>query len=88
MRFFIIIIAMTLSSLASGSTAIAQKEQPAPAQPTEDQAAAEKTLLIFERGATNRSVNAADDISPAPKKLCFCSRLSWRLKVRSFEARS
>jgi len=42
MRFFIIVIAMSLSTLASGSTAIAQKEQPAPAQPTEDQAAAEK----------------------------------------------
>jgi hypothetical protein len=42
MRFFIIIIAMSLSTLASGSTAIAQKEQPAPALPTEDQNAAEK----------------------------------------------
>ena len=37
MRVFIIIIAMLL---ASGSVAIAQK--PAPAQPTQDQAAAEK----------------------------------------------
>jgi len=42
MRFFIIVIAMSLSTLASGSTAIAQKGQPAAAPPTEDQAAAEK----------------------------------------------
>ena len=42
MRFFIIIVAMFLSTLASGSAAIAQKGQPAPAQPTEDQNAAEK----------------------------------------------
>ena len=42
MRFFIIIIAMSLSTLASGSTAIAQKEQPAPPLPTQDQNAAEK----------------------------------------------
>ena len=42
MRFFIIVIAMSLSTLASGSTAIAQKGQPAPAPPTQDQAAAEK----------------------------------------------
>jgi hypothetical protein len=42
MRFFIIIIAMSLSTLASGSTAIAQQEQPAPALPTADQNAAEK----------------------------------------------
>ena len=42
MRFLIIVIAMSLSALAFGSTAFAQKEQPAPAQPTQDQAAAEK----------------------------------------------
>ena len=43
MRFFIIIvIAMSLSTLASGSTAIAQKGQPAPDQPTGDQNAAER----------------------------------------------
>ena len=42
MRFFIIIVAMFLSAWASGSAAIAQKGQPAPAQPTEDQNAAEK----------------------------------------------
>ena len=42
MRFFIIVIAMSLSTLASGSTAIAQQEQPAPALPTADQNAAEK----------------------------------------------
>jgi hypothetical protein len=42
MRVFIIVIAMLLTALASGSTAIAQNGQPAPAQPTQDQAAAEK----------------------------------------------
>ena len=36
MRFFIIVIAMSLSTLASGSRAIAQQEQPEPAQPTQD----------------------------------------------------
>ena len=34
-------------SLASGSTAIAQKEQPAPTLPTQDQAAAEKHFGIL-----------------------------------------
>ena len=41
MRFFIIVIAMSLSTLASGSAAIAQQEKPEPAQPTQDRNAAE-----------------------------------------------
>ena len=88
MRFFIIIIAMALSTLASGSTAIAQKEQPAPAQPTQDQAAAEiKNPSWYRESAPYRPCPAVEStvetfVWAAPDGVHGLHRLesSWRVK--------
>jgi hypothetical protein len=78
MRFFIIIIAMSLSTLASGSTAIAQKEQPAPAQPTQDQAAAEiKNPSWYRESAPYRPCPAVATINGRDVCLGCPGRCPW-----------